>query len=113
MDAFDALQAKGIDVPFIVIVGFIGEEKAVACIKKGAADCVLKTNLVALPWRRAGPSRTVTSANSLRKPKIRCAKGSGLFVCLPIRSPRLCSSIRELNAAMPTDGANTYRLFRK
>ncbi len=74
MDAFDALQAKGIDVPFIVIVGFIGEEKAVACIKKGAADCVLKTNLVALPWavRRAVEDRHIReqfkkAENSLRE----------------------------------------------
>ena len=61
MDAFDALQSKGMDVPFIVVAGSIGEERAVACIKKGAADCVLKANLGALPWalRRAVEDRHI------------------------------------------------------
>ncbi len=61
MEAFDALQSKGKDMPFIVVCGPIGEEKAVECIKRGAADCVLKTNLNALPWalRRAVEDRQI------------------------------------------------------
>ncbi|HEV3218654.1 MAG TPA: diguanylate cyclase [Candidatus Acidoferrales bacterium] len=61
MEAYEALQSKGSAAPFIVIAGPIGEEKAVECIKIGAADCVLKTNLGALPWavRRATEDRHI------------------------------------------------------
>jgi len=61
MDAFEALQSRGKDAPFIVVADSIGAEKAVECIKKGAADCVLKTNLGALPWavRRAVEDRNI------------------------------------------------------
>jgi diguanylate cyclase (GGDEF)-like protein/PAS domain S-box-containing protein len=61
MDALNALQSKGKDVPFIIVAGPIGEEKAVECIKRGAADCVLKSNLGALPWavRRAVEDRHI------------------------------------------------------
>jgi diguanylate cyclase (GGDEF)-like protein/PAS domain S-box-containing protein len=73
MDAFDTLQSKGMDVPFIVVAGSIGEEKAVACIKKGAADCVLKTNLDALPWavRRAVEDRHIRERNKTAETSLR------------------------------------------
>src|SRR6266404_1611439 len=49
MEAFRALKERGIDAPFILITGTIGEERAVDCIKEGIADYVLKDNLVKLP----------------------------------------------------------------
>ena len=48
MDALESLQAHGIDTPFILITGTLGEERAVECIKRGAADYVLKRNLARL-----------------------------------------------------------------
>jgi diguanylate cyclase (GGDEF)-like protein/PAS domain S-box-containing protein len=73
MDAFDALQSKGMDVPFIVVAGSIGEEKAVACIKKGAADCVPKTNMAALPWavRRAVEDRHIREQSKSAETSLR------------------------------------------
>ncbi|HUK31525.1 MAG TPA: diguanylate cyclase [Candidatus Acidoferrum sp.] len=61
LDAYDAFHFKGKDAPFIFLAGPIGEEKAAECIKRGAADFVLKTNLVALPWavRRAVEDRQI------------------------------------------------------
>jgi PAS domain S-box-containing protein/diguanylate cyclase (GGDEF)-like protein len=49
LDAFDALQRSGKEVPFILVSGALGEETAVDCIKRGIADFVLKTHLNALP----------------------------------------------------------------
>src|SRR3954469_8434728 len=49
MEAFHALKERGIDAPFILITGTIGEERAVECIKEGIADYVLKDKLVKLP----------------------------------------------------------------
>ncbi len=48
MDALESLQAHGIDTPFILITGTLGEERAVECIQRGAADYVLKRNLARL-----------------------------------------------------------------
>ena len=49
MDALELLQKSGKDVPLIVVSGSLGDEAAVECIKKGAADYVLKDRLARLP----------------------------------------------------------------
>ena len=51
---FDALRAlallkeRGLDIPFIVVTGSISEEVAVACMKQGAVDYLLKDRLARL-----------------------------------------------------------------
>jgi PAS domain S-box-containing protein len=51
---FDALRAlqrlkeRGLDVPFILVTGTLGDEKAVECIKQGAADYILKDRMARL-----------------------------------------------------------------
>jgi PAS domain S-box-containing protein/putative nucleotidyltransferase with HDIG domain len=51
---FDALralrlvQARGLNVPFIVVTGSISEEVAVTCMREGAADYLLKDRLARL-----------------------------------------------------------------
>lgn len=47
-DALEILQASGLDIPFIVVSGAIGEETAVAMMKAGAHDYLLKANLARL-----------------------------------------------------------------
>ena len=49
MEALDILRRENLDVPLIVVTGYLGEEKAVDCIKQGATDCVLKDRLARLP----------------------------------------------------------------
>lgn len=44
-DALTLLQESGYDAPFIVVTGAISEEVAVACMKQGAADYLLKDRL--------------------------------------------------------------------
>ena len=49
MESVEALRREGLDVPVIVVSGALGELTAVACIKQGAADYVLKDHLARLP----------------------------------------------------------------
>jgi signal transduction histidine kinase len=46
--ALRVLQASGRDIPFILVSGSVGEETAVALLKQGAADFIIKTNLARL-----------------------------------------------------------------
>lgn len=44
-DALKALRSRGLEIPFIFVSGTIGEEAAVAALKQGAQDYVMKGNL--------------------------------------------------------------------
>lgn len=48
MTALRLLQARGLDIPFIIVTGSISEEVAVESIKQGAADYLLKDRLIRL-----------------------------------------------------------------
>ncbi|MCD6384772.1 PAS domain S-box protein, partial [Candidatus Sumerlaeota bacterium] len=43
--ALEVLNQKGLDLPFIIVSGAIGEDVAVSAMKAGAHDYVMKTNL--------------------------------------------------------------------
>src|ERR1043166_2359879 len=43
--ALKMVQERGLDVPFIIVSGTIGEEAAVAAMKAGAQDYLIKGNL--------------------------------------------------------------------
>jgi PAS domain S-box-containing protein len=47
-DALRIVRDSGVDVPFVILSGTIGEEAAVEALKAGARDVVLKTNLARL-----------------------------------------------------------------
>jgi len=44
-DALKLVRNKGLDVPFIFVSGTIGEDSAVAALKVGAQDYLMKSNL--------------------------------------------------------------------
>jgi signal transduction histidine kinase len=48
LGALKLMQERGMDMPFILISGAVGEETAVEAMKAGAHDCVLKHNLTRL-----------------------------------------------------------------
>ncbi len=48
MDALRIFRATGLDIPFILISGTIGEEAAVKAMKAGASDYVMKASLARL-----------------------------------------------------------------
>jgi CheY-like chemotaxis protein len=49
MEALAILRRENLEVPLIVVTGYLGEEKSVECIKQGATDCILKDRLARLP----------------------------------------------------------------
>ena len=48
-ETLDILCRENLDIPLIIVTGYLGEEKAVDYIKQGATDCVLKDRLARLP----------------------------------------------------------------
>jgi signal transduction histidine kinase len=49
MEALRVCQSKEIKVPFILVTGAVSDEFAVNCLKRGADDYILKSNLNRLP----------------------------------------------------------------
>ncbi len=49
LEALLICQNNSLNVPFILVTGTVSEEFAVSCLKQGADDYVLKSNLVRLP----------------------------------------------------------------
>src|SRR5687767_2272080 len=49
IEALKICQSKKIDIPFILVTGAVSEEFAVNCLKRGADDYILKSNLSRLP----------------------------------------------------------------
>ena len=66
-DALRLLRSKGCDKPFIFVSGTIGEETAVAALRDGAQDYLMKTNL-----KRLVPAvqRALQDAEDRRKRKL-------------------------------------------
>jgi signal transduction histidine kinase len=48
-ETLEILRRENLDIPLIIVTGYLGEEKAVDYIKQGATDCVLKDRLARLP----------------------------------------------------------------
>jgi len=48
LDALNLLKKRGLDIPFIIVSGSIGEDIAVAAMKAGARDYLMKNNLTRL-----------------------------------------------------------------
>jgi len=48
LEALELFKHSGLDIPFIIVSGHIGEEVAVAALKAGAHDYVMKDRLVRL-----------------------------------------------------------------
>ena len=46
--ALDLLKARGLDIPFVLVSGEIGEDTAVEAMRNGASDYLLKNNLARL-----------------------------------------------------------------
>jgi signal transduction histidine kinase len=49
VEALSICRKSSLNIPFILVTGTVSEEFAVSCLKQGADDYVLKSNLVRLP----------------------------------------------------------------
>ncbi len=65
--ALEVLRQTGLDIPFIVVSGVIGEDLGVGLMRSGAHDYLLKTNLARLV---AAVDREVREAHSRREQRI-------------------------------------------
>ncbi len=76
MDALEILREAGKDIPLIVVTGALGDEEAVECIKRGAADYVLKDRLERAPMAvdRALRRKAYSDAQTREQEEIRRAK---------------------------------------
>jgi CheY-like chemotaxis protein len=99
MDALGILRVERPLVPLVVVTGSLDEETAAACIKAGAADYVLKTNLArfctAVPRPRAcsatiSPSSSGATPSSSSTPTTR--RRSPSASARPWRAPRRASA---------------------
>jgi DNA-binding NtrC family response regulator len=71
--ALERLQQKGYDIPFIVVTGTITEETAVAVMRQGAADYLLKDRL-----SRLGEAvRHALAQRQIRFEKLLAERGAG------------------------------------
>jgi PAS domain S-box-containing protein len=64
LGALALLQKSGLDVPFIVVTGTIGEEEAVRCLHAGASDYLIKDRLERLP---SAVERALAAAGERRR----------------------------------------------
>jgi two-component system cell cycle sensor histidine kinase/response regulator CckA len=49
LEALRLMSREGRDIPFILVAGAHSEESAIECMREGAADYILKSNLMRLP----------------------------------------------------------------
>jgi PAS domain S-box-containing protein len=78
LDLFRALRAEGVDIPFILVTGALGDEKAVRCLKEGMADYVLKAALTHLPVavRHALDERRLSEQQKASEEQLRRSEAS-------------------------------------
>ncbi|HET9486433.1 MAG TPA: hybrid sensor histidine kinase/response regulator [Chryseosolibacter sp.] len=74
LEALQICRKRAVNVPFILVTGTVSEEFAVSCLKQGADDYVLKSNMVRLPSaiqnalkQRHHESKRKKAENTLRK----------------------------------------------
>jgi PAS domain S-box-containing protein len=67
--ALDVLKESGLDLPFLIVSGGIGEDIAVACMKAGAHDYLMKGNLNRLAPAVDRELREATNRASQREAK--------------------------------------------
>jgi PAS domain S-box-containing protein len=101
LDALAMLKERGLDLPFIVVSGTIGEDIAVAAMKAGAHDYVMKDNLA-----RLGPA----VQRELHEAKVRLARKqaeealreSNRKLALINRASQLLGSTLDLDQVLTT-----------
>ncbi len=65
LEALKELRAEGVDIPFLLVTGTLGEEAAIECIREGVSDYILKDHISRLPvaLRRAVREKALREEN--------------------------------------------------
>jgi signal transduction histidine kinase len=67
IEALKIYKQSALNVPFILVTGSVSEEFAVTCLKQGADDYILKTNLLRLPRAIENALHQRTQAQAQKK----------------------------------------------
>jgi PAS domain S-box-containing protein len=67
MDALNSMHDEKKDIPFILVTGALGDQKAVECMKSGMADYVLKDRLDRLPAAISGALNEKSKRDVLKR----------------------------------------------
>jgi signal transduction histidine kinase len=116
MDALRVLQASGLDLPFILVSGAIGEEDAVAALKAGAHGYVLKQNLVRLCLEVEHELKDADARKEQRQAKEDLARSEERYRALFEHSP-IPLSVQDLSAVKlrfdryRAEGVRDFRRF--
>ena len=107
MDIFELVKNEGLDIPFILVTGALGDEKAVECLKEGVADYVIKDRLARLPVavRRALEDQRLRLERSHAEENLRRSEASyrSLIQSAPCGILRLSATdgrLLEVNTAL-------------
>ncbi len=121
--ALEILHETGLDIPFVVVSGSIGEELAVRMMKSGAHDYVLKDNLSRLvpaverELREAQSRRERRQAEQdLRESEERLALAieatrMGTFDFFPQVGRMICSELTKRHFGLPAHAEFNYDIF--
>src|SRR6185369_5745384 len=105
--ALSQVQERGLDIPFIVVSGSIGEETAVAAMKQGASDYLLKDRLARLGQAVANTLKQTELRNEKRRVEDELRDNEKKFRALAETTPSLIvihqgGKIRYANPAAET-----------
>ena len=74
LEALKICRKQAVNVPFILVTGTVSEEFAVSCLKQGADDYVLKSNMVRLPSAIQNALKQRHHEVKRKKPSVPCAR---------------------------------------
>ena len=97
LQALNMVHESGLDVPFIIVSGSIGEDLAVAAMKSGAHDYIMKNNLA-----RLGPvvERELREAETRRARRAAEEERQGLIQELEQAYTQLERRVRQITASI-------------
>ena len=89
MDALTRMRECGIDLPFILVTGSLDTDAAVACVRQGASDYVLKGHLGRLPQAVAQALNERKLREERRQARRLLAESERRFRCLTLATSEL------------------------
>ena len=99
--AMEMTEQLGLDIPFIVVTGHVGDELAAECIKRGATDYVLKDRMGRLP-------QAVRTALEQRELKERARELQASMERSEARFRELVQNLKDVVAVVDDHGRVTY-----